>query len=150
MLKITINLSLIVYSFSYKVFMNLLTKILHKYYIRNIVKMKMISKFKNFDSFILEESSTQRNSAISTTVSRIKEEFGDTKEKFLKSAEEKGVNDIKDFIVQTLKPYIDRIESQEKLQSNGRFLFDFDGLLSGLVSWMLVEMEIDRMKNKKE
>lgn len=112
--------------------------------------MKMISKFKNFDSFILEESSTQRNSAISTTVSRIKEEFGDTKENFLKSAEEKGVNDIKDFIVQTLKPYIDRIESQEKLQSNGRFLFDFDGLLSGLVSWMLVEMEIDRMKNKKE
>ena len=130
--------------------MNLLTKILHKYYIRNIVKMKMISKFKNFDSFILEESSTQRNYAISTTVSRIKEEFGDTKEKFLKSAEEKGVNDIKDFIVQTLKPYIDRIESQEKLQSNGRFLFDFNGLLSGLVSWMLVEMEIDRMKNKKE
>ena len=112
--------------------------------------MKMISKFKNFDSFILEESSTQRNSAISTTVSRIKEEFGDTKEKFLKSAEEKGVNDIKDFIVQTLKPYIDRIESQEKLQSNGRFMFDFDGLLSGLVSWMLVEMELDRIKNKKE
>lgn len=112
--------------------------------------MKMISKFKNFDSFILEESSTQRNSAISTTVSRIKDEFGDTKEKFLKSAEEKGVNNIKDFIVQTLKPYIDRIENQEKLQSNGRFLFDFDGLLSGLVSWMLVEMEIDRMKNKKE
>lgn len=130
--------------------MNLLTKILHKYYIRNIVKMKMISKFKNFDSFILEESSTQRNSAISTTVSRIKEEFGDTKEKFLKSAEEKGVNDIKDFIVQTLKPYIDRIESQEKLQSNERFMFDFDGLLSGLVSWMLVEIELDRMKNKKE
>ena len=112
--------------------------------------MKMISKFKKFDSFILEESSTQRNSAISTTVSRIKEEFGDTKEKFLKSAEEKGVNDIKDFIVQTLKPYIDRIESQEKLQSNGRFMFDFDGLLSGLVSWMLVEMELDRIKNKKE
>lgn len=112
--------------------------------------MKMISKFKNFDSFILEGSSTQRNSAISTAVSRIKEKFGDTKEKFLKSAEEKGVNDIKDFIVQTLKPYIDRIESQEKLQSNGRFLFDFDGLLSGLVSWMLVEMELDRMKNKKE
>jgi len=130
--------------------MNLLTKILHKYYIRNIVKMRMISKFKKFDSFILEESSTQRNSAISTTVSRIKEEFGDTKEKFLKSAEEKGVNDIKDFIVQTLKPYIDRIESQEKLQSNGRFMFDFDGLLSGLVSWMLVEMELDRIKNKKE
>ena len=130
--------------------MNLLTKILHKYYTRNIVKMRMISKFKKFDSFILEESSTQRNSAISTTVSRIKEEFGDTKEKFLKSAEEKGVNDIKDFIVQTLKPYIDRIESQEKLQSNGRFMFDFDGLLSGLVSWMLVEMELDRMKNKKE
>ena len=130
--------------------MSLLTKMPHKYYIRNIVKMKKISKLKNFESFILEESCTQRNSAISTAVSRIKEEFGDTKEKFLKCAEKRGVDDIKDFIVQTLKPYLDRIEAQEKLQSNGRFLFDFDGLLSGLVSWMLVEMELDRMKNKKE
>lgn len=112
--------------------------------------MKKTNKFMTFERFLLEESCTQRNSAISTAVSRIKEEFGDTKEKFLKSAEQRDVDDIKDFIIQTLKPYLDRIEAQEKLQSNGRFLFDYDGLLVGLVSWMLIEMELDRMKNKKE
>ena len=42
-------------------------------------------RFLNFEQFILEESCTQRTSAISTAVSKIKEEFGNTKEKFLKS-----------------------------------------------------------------
>lgn len=114
--------------------------------------MKKMEKFLNFETFILEESSTQRESAISTAVSKIKEEFGDTTEKFLESAKERGVDDIKDFIVKTLEPYVERIEGQEMLQTNGKFRFDFDGLLSGLVSWLLVEIELDRMKktNKKE
>ena len=103
----------------------------------------------NFEQFILEESCTQRTSAISTAVSKIKEEFGDTKEKFLKSAEEKGVDDIKDFIVKTLEPYVERVEGQEKVQTGEKFLLDFDELLSGLASWMLVEIEINQMKNKK-
>ena len=103
----------------------------------------------NFEQFILEESCTQRTSAISTAVSKIKEEFGDTKEKFLKSAEEKGVDDIKDFIVKTLEPYVERVEGQEKVQTGEKFLLDFDELLSGLASWMLVEIEINKMKNKK-
>lgn len=109
-------------------------------------------RFLNFEQFILEESCTQRTSAISTAVSRLKEEFGDTTEKFLESAKERGVDDIKDFIVKTLEPYVERIEGQEMLQTNGKFRFDFDGLLSGLVSWLLVEIELDRMKktNKKE
>ena len=106
-------------------------------------------RFFNFEQFILEESCTQRTSAISTAVSKIKEEFGDTKEKFLKSAEEKGVDDIKDFIVKTLEPYVERVEGQEKVQTGEKFLLDFDELLSGLASWMLVEIEINQMKNKK-
>ena len=106
-------------------------------------------RFLNFEQFILEESCTQRTSAISTAVSKIKEEFGDTKEKFLKSAEEKGVDDIKDFIVKTLEPYVERVEGQEKVQTGEKFLLDFDELLSGLASWMLVEIEINKMKNKK-
>lgn len=106
-------------------------------------------RFLNFKQFILEESCTQRTSAISTAVSKIKEEFGDTKEKFLKSAEEKGVDDIKDFIVKTLEPYVERVEGQEKVQTGEKFILDFDELLSGLASWMLVEIEINKMKNKK-
>ena len=106
----------------------------------------------NFEQFVIEESCIQRNSAISTAVSQLKEEFGDTKEKFLKSAEEKGTDEIKDFLVQTLEPYIEQIENQEKLQTKEKFALDFDALLSGLASWTLVELEIARMKkeHKKE
>ena len=113
--------------------------------------MKKMEKLLKFENFILEESSTQRNAAINTAVSRLKEEFGDTKEKFLKYAKENGVDKMKDFIKHTLEPYIERIEGQEKLQ-NGRISFDYDGLLSGLVSWLLVKIELDRMKKteKKE
>lgn len=111
-----------------------------------------MEKLLKFENFILEEGCTQRNAAISTAVSKIKEEFGDTKEKFLEEAQKRGVDEIKDFIVKTLEPYVEGIEGQEILQTKGKFRFDFDGLLSGLVSWMLVEIELDRMKktNKKE
>jgi len=108
--------------------------------------MKKIERFLSFEKFILEESCTQRTSAISTAVSKIKEEFGDTKEKFLKSAEERGVDEIKDTIVKTLEPYVERVEGQEKVQTGERFILDFDELLSGLASWMLVELEIGKMK----
>lgn len=108
-----------------------------------------MEKLLKFENFILEENSTQRNAAISTAVSRLKEEFGDTKEKFLKYGQENGVEKMKDFIKEILKPYIERIEGQEKLQ-NGRLSFDYDGLLSGLVSWLLVEVEMERMKKSEK
>ena len=106
-------------------------------------------RFLNFEQFILEESCTQRTSAISTAVSKIKEEFGDTEEKFLEYTQEKGVDEIKDCIVKTLEPYVERVEGQEKVQTGERFILDYDELLSGLASWMLVEIEINKMKNKK-
>lgn len=109
--------------------------------------MKKMEKFLNFETFILEESSTQRESAISTAVSQLKARYGDTTDKFLKTVKEKekGVDDVKDFLVEILTPYLDRIEGQEKLQ-NSRFGLDFDGLLSGLASWSLVELELQKTK----
>ena len=107
-------------------------------------------RFFNFEQFILEESCTQRTSAISTAVSKIKEEFGDTEEKFLEYAQEKGVDEIKDCIVKTLEPYVERVEGQEKLQTREKVILDYDELLKGLASWMLVEIEINQMKKKKE
>ena len=106
-------------------------------------------RFLSFDKFIIEESCTQRTSAISTAVSQIKAEFGDTKELFLKSAKEKGVDEIKDYIVKVLEPYVERVEGQEKLQTREKVILDYDELLKGLASWMLVEIEINQMKNKK-
>ena len=103
-------------------------------------------RFLNFEQFILEESCTQRTSAISTAVSKIKEEFGDTEEKFLEYAQEKGVDEIKDLVVKTLETYVERVEGQEKVQTGEKIILDYDELLSGLVSWMLVELEIGKMK----
>ena len=56
--------------------------------------MKKLFEFKDFDSFVqgINENCTQRNSAISTAVSKLKDEFGDTKEKFLKISEKKKKN----------------------------------------------------------
>lgn len=113
-----------------------------------------MEKLLKFENFILEEGCTQRNAAISTTVSQLKARYGDTTDKFLKTVKdkEKGVDDVKDFLVEILTPYLDRIEGQEKLQ-NSRFGLDFDGLLSGLAAWSLVELELQRMKkdnNNKE
>lgn len=112
--------------------------------------MKKLFEFKDFDSFVqgINENCIQRNSAIATAVSKLKEEFGDTKEKFLKSAEEKGVDKIKDCLAKTLEPYIERIEGQEILQTKEKFALDFDALLSGLASWTLVELELAKMKKK--
>jgi hypothetical protein len=112
-----------------------------------------MEKLNDFETFVqnLNENCTQRESAISTAVSQLKARYGDTTDKFLKNVKEKekGVDDVKDFLVKVLTPYLDRIEGQEKLQ-NSRFGLDFDGLLSGLAAWTIVELELDRMKNKKE
>jgi hypothetical protein len=112
-----------------------------------------MEKLNDFETFVqnLNENCTQRESAISTAVSQLKARYGDTTDKFLKNVKEKekGVDDVKDYLVKVLTPYLDRIEGQEKLQ-NSRFGLDFDGLLSGLAAWTIVELELDRMKNKKE
>ena len=112
-----------------------------------------MEKLNDFETFVqnLNENCTQRESAISTAVSQLKARYGDTTDKFLKTVQEKekGVDDVKDFLVKVLTPYLDRIEGQEKLQ-NSRFGLDFEGLLSGLAAWTIVELELDRMKNKKE
>ena len=111
-----------------------------------------MEKLNNFETFIrLNESSTQRESAISTAVSKLKARYGDTLEKFLKNVKEKekGVDDVKDYLVKVLTPYLERIEGQEKLQ-NSQFGLDFDGLLSGLASLNLLEKRLARMKTKIE
>jgi hypothetical protein len=84
-------------------------------------------------------------------VSKIKEEFGDTKEKFLEYVQENenAVEEIKDIIVKTLEPYVERVEAEEKVQTGEKYILDYDELLKGLASWMLVQIEIDQMKNKK-
>ena len=43
---------------------------------------------------------------------------------------------------------MDRIESQEKLQTKGRPTLDYDALLEGCVAWIVVELQVQRMKKE--
>lgn len=103
-----------------------------------------------FDDFIIErkKSSSTRETAISTAVSKLKQRYGYTNEKFLKSVEEKGVDEIKDYIIKILIPFMNQIEAEEKMP-NGLLKFDYDGLLSGLVCWCLVDLELQILKKQK-
>ena len=63
----------------------------------------MKKKMMNFEQFILEESCTQRNSAISTAVSKIKEEFGVEFELFL-LPNNKDAGALEDMLEQIINP----------------------------------------------
>lgn len=106
--------------------------------------MKKMPDIMDFESFLLEKktANTQREDTIADAVKKIKDEYGHNATEFIASAQKKGVDAIKDFISQTVEPYIDRIQSQKELQFNGRFNLDYDDLLSGLVAWIIVERQL--------
>lgn len=104
--------------------------------------MGTLSKMQKFNEFVLEKKGgSARHTAIATAVSKLKEKYGYTTDQFLMSVKEKGVDEIKDNIVKILVPYMDKIETEEK-NPNGQLRFDYTGLLEGLVSWCLVELEL--------
>ena len=107
--------------------------------------MKKLDNFKSFDDFILE-GSTRRAETIEKVVKKLKMEFGKTKEDFLDTARNHGVGFIKNFILKNLQPYLEQLERPE-LFKNG---FDYDGMLAELVGWLLVELEVEKMKKTEK
>ncbi len=109
-----------------------------------------MEKFNNFETFVqsLNEGKTQRETAIRTAVDKLKERYGYTNDKFVESVKEKGVDEIKNYIVKILVPFLKQIKAEEKMP-NGLLKFDYDGLLSGLVCWCLVDLELQIMKKQK-
>lgn len=107
--------------------------------------MQRLVELKDFDSFIMErkESNVKRDSFIEKAVSKIKKEFGATAKDFITTAKQKGVDEIQGFIVKTVEPYLDKTEGED-----GELFYDYDSLLSGLVSWVLFTMEL-KTDNKK-
>lgn len=106
---------------------------------------------KKFNEYVREKKSVSaRDTAISTAVSKLKKKYGDSFDEFLKSLKEKEgfVEEAKDYIVKILEPYLAEIREQER-NPNGQLKFDFDGLLEGLVSWCLVELELEIIKKQE-
>lgn len=109
--------------------------------------MKKIPILKDFTTFVegLNEDCTQRKSAIATAVSKIKDKYGQNATEFIASAKNDGVDAVKDFIVKAVEPNLNNIKSQ----TNGSYHFDYDNLLEGLVSWVIVELQLIRNDKSK-
>lgn len=103
--------------------------------------MKDLIKLKDFDTFVLElnENHTQKKSTIETAVNKIKERFGQNASDFIAAVKKTGVDKVKDFIVHSVIPEIDRNNTKE-LDA------DYDGILTGLVSWIMLELQLEKDK----
>lgn len=111
--------------------------------------MKQITKLKDFDSFILEQKSTQRNSAVETALSQVKAKYGSLKDprQFLDNVKENGgVDGLRNFIIDTVKPYIEKIIAQEKLTG---ISMDYNDILRGLISSCIVELQLQQLTKDK-
>jgi hypothetical protein len=105
--------------------------------------MQKLVELKDFDSFILEkkENNAKRDSFVEKAISKIKKEYGLTATDFIAATRKRGVDEVQDFIAKTVEPFID--------ENGGEDLFyDYDSLLSGLVSWILftTELKLDKKR----
>lgn len=103
--------------------------------------MQKLVELKDFDSFILErkENNAKRDSFVEKAISKIKKEYGLTATDFIAATRKRGVDEVQDFIAKTVEPFIDENGGEE-------LFYDYDSLLSGLVSWILftTELKLDK------
>ena len=103
--------------------------------------MQKLVELKDFDSFILErkENNAKRDSFVEKAISKIKKEYGLTATDFIAATRKRGVDKVQDFIAKTVEPFIDENGGEE-------LFYDYDSLLSGLVSWILftTELKLDK------
>ena len=100
--------------------------------------MNKMIVLKGFDAFVkeLNENYTKKKSAVEDTVEKIKQRYGKTAEDFIAAVKDLGIDDVKDFIVQTVQPIA---------RTNTKVLnADYDEILTGLVSWIMLELQIDK------
>ena len=103
--------------------------------------MKEMLKLKDFDTFVqgLNENHAQKKNFVAAAVDKIKERFGQNASDFIAAIKKTGVDKVKDFIVHSVIPEIDRSKTIE-LEA------DYDGILTGLVSWILIELQLQKEK----
>ena len=103
--------------------------------------MKDLIKLKDFDTFVqgLNENHTQKKSAIETAVDKIKQRYGQNACDFIAAVQKTGVDKLKDFVVKYVKPEIDLTTTKDLNP-------DYDGILTGLVCWIMLEMQLEKDK----
>lgn len=113
----------------------------HKYRIKKSMKMKEMLKLKDFDTFVqgLNENHTKKQNAIASAVDKIKERYGENAKDFIAAVQNTGIDKVKDFIVHSVKPEIDFTQTPDLKP-------DYDGILTGLVSWVVLELQLEKNK----
>ena len=103
--------------------------------------MKEMIKLKDFDTFIqgLNENHAQKKNVVAAAVDKIKERYGQNASDFIAAVKKTGVDKVKDFIVHSVIPEIDRSKTKE-LDA------DYDGILTGMVCWILLELQLEKDK----
>ena len=102
--------------------------------------MKKMFELKDYDTFVkeLNENRSQKKSAVENAVNKIKEKYGDNARDFFAAVNKEGVDSVKDFIAKTVQP-IERLNPRELNP-------DYDNILSGLVCWIVLELQLNKDK----
>ena len=103
--------------------------------------MKEMIKLKDFDTFVLElnENHAQKKNVVAAAVDKIKERYGKNAKDFIAAVQKTGADKVKDFIEHSVLPEIDRSKTIE-LDA------DYDGILTGLVCWIMLELQLEKEK----
>lgn len=103
--------------------------------------MKKLFELKDYDTFVkeLNENRSQKKSAIEIAVDKIKERYGQNASDFIAAVQKTGVDKLKDFVVKYVKPEIDLTTTKDLNP-------DYDGILNGLVCWIMLEMQLEKDK----
>ena len=102
--------------------------------------MKKLFELKDYDTFVkeLNENRSQKKSAVENAVNKIKEKYGDNARDFIAAVNKEGVDSVKEFIAKTVQP-IERLNPRELNP-------DYDNILSGLVCWIVLELQLNKDK----
>ena len=95
-------------------------------------------RFWHIRSGVERKPHTKKN-VVATAVDKIKERYGENAKDFIAAVQKTGVDKVKDFIVHSVLPEIDRSKTNE-LDA------DYDGILTGLVSWIMLELQLKKDK----
>lgn len=101
--------------------------------------------FKDFDTFVIEEYCSRKNSAIENALSQVIERYGSLKEPkvFLQNVKDNGgVDGLRECIINVITPYIPKIIDQENFSETKK---NFDDILRGLISSCIIELQLQRL-----
>ena len=104
--------------------------------------MKQTNFLKDFRTFTsgLIENKFNEAQTINDVKNKLKEKYGKTPQIFIQSIKEKGWEDLKNFTMSILPKNLNNIQGRDN------YLLDFEKILSGILSFCILDIEIEKNK----